>query len=84
MSRGDVAKGGFRGSGAVPTLGDCRLCTRPQYSESDLAVVQSPRLWNVAVLTVVRTWQVARRVSDENLLGVDAVYRRTRSRPGGA
>jgi protein-S-isoprenylcysteine O-methyltransferase Ste14 len=38
-------------------------------------LVQSPRLWNVAVLIVVWTCQVARIVSEEKLLGTDAAYR---------
>jgi protein-S-isoprenylcysteine O-methyltransferase Ste14 len=38
-------------------------------------LIQSPRLWNVAVLVVVWACQVARIVSEEKLLGTDAEYR---------
>jgi len=38
-------------------------------------LIQSPRLWNVAVLTVVWACQVVRIVSEERLLGTDAAYR---------
>jgi protein-S-isoprenylcysteine O-methyltransferase Ste14 len=38
-------------------------------------LMQSPRLWNVAVLTAVWACQVVRIVSEEKLLGTDAAYR---------
>jgi protein-S-isoprenylcysteine O-methyltransferase Ste14 len=38
-------------------------------------LLQSPRVWNVAVLLVVWTCQVARILSEEKLLGTDAAYR---------
>lgn len=38
-------------------------------------LLQSPRLWNVAVLIVVWMCQVARMVSEEKLLGTDPAYR---------
>jgi protein-S-isoprenylcysteine O-methyltransferase Ste14 len=38
-------------------------------------LMQSPRLWNVAVLAVVWACQVVRIVSEEKLLGTDAAYR---------
>jgi protein-S-isoprenylcysteine O-methyltransferase Ste14 len=38
-------------------------------------LMQSPRLWNVAVLITVWACQVARIVSEERLLGTDAAYR---------
>jgi protein-S-isoprenylcysteine O-methyltransferase Ste14 len=38
-------------------------------------LIQSPRVWNVAVLVVVWACQVVRIVSEERLLGTDAAYR---------
>jgi protein-S-isoprenylcysteine O-methyltransferase Ste14 len=74
-----------RSLGLVPahrglvTSGAYRLLRHPLYASYLLAglgyLVQSPRLWNVAVLIVVWTCQVARIVSEEKLLGTDAAYR---------
>jgi protein-S-isoprenylcysteine O-methyltransferase Ste14 len=38
-------------------------------------LIQSPRVWNVAVLVVVWACQVTRIVGEEKLLGTDAAYR---------
>jgi protein-S-isoprenylcysteine O-methyltransferase Ste14 len=74
-----------RSLGLVPahrglvTSGAYRFLRHPLYVSYLLAglgyLVQSPRLWNVAVLIVVWTCQVARIVSEEKLLGTDAAYR---------
>jgi protein-S-isoprenylcysteine O-methyltransferase Ste14 len=74
-----------RSLGLVPahrglvTSGAYRLLRHPLYASYVLAgigyLVQSPRLWNVAVLIVVWTCQVARIVSEEKLLGTDPEYR---------
>ena len=37
--------------------------------------MQSPRLWNVAVLIAVWVCQIVRILSEEKLLGTDAAYR---------
>jgi protein-S-isoprenylcysteine O-methyltransferase Ste14 len=74
-----------RSLGLVPahrglvTSGVYRFLRHPLYVSYVVAelgyLVQSPRLWNVAVLAVVWTCQVARIVSEEKLLGTDAAYR---------
>jgi protein-S-isoprenylcysteine O-methyltransferase Ste14 len=74
-----------RSLGLVPahrglvTSGAYRFLRHPLYLSYVIAevgyLVQSPRLWNVAVLAVVWTCQVARIVSEERLLGTDAAYR---------
>ena len=74
-----------RSLGLVPahrglvTSGAYGLLRHPLYASYVLAgvgyLVQSPRLWNVAVLIVVWACQVARIVSEEKLLGTDAAYR---------
>jgi protein-S-isoprenylcysteine O-methyltransferase Ste14 len=83
-----------RSLGLVPahrglvTSGAYRLLRHPLYASYLLAglgyLVQSPRLWNVAVLGAVWACQIARIISEERLLGNDAAYRayalRTRSR----
>lgn len=75
-----------RSLGLVPahrglvTSGAYRLVRHPLYASYVVAgvgyLVQSPRLWNVAVLVVVWACQVARIVSEEKLLGTDAAYRK--------
>jgi protein-S-isoprenylcysteine O-methyltransferase Ste14 len=59
--------------------GAYRFVRHPLYASYVLAgvgyLVQSPRLWNVAVLIVVWMCQVARIVSEEKLLGTDPAYR---------
>jgi protein-S-isoprenylcysteine O-methyltransferase Ste14 len=83
-----------RSLGLVPahrglvTSGAYRFVRHPLYASYVLAelgyLLQSPRVWNVAVLIVVWACQVARIVSEEKLLGTDAAYRayalQTRSR----
>jgi protein-S-isoprenylcysteine O-methyltransferase Ste14 len=74
-----------RSLGLVPahrglvTSGAYGVVRHPLYASYVLAEIgyfmQSPRLWNVAVLLVVWTCQVARIVSEERLLGTDAAYR---------
>jgi protein-S-isoprenylcysteine O-methyltransferase Ste14 len=74
-----------RSLGLVPahrglvTSGAYRFLRHPLYASYVLAgigyLVQSPRMWNVAVLLVVWACQVARIVSEEKLLGTDADYR---------
>jgi protein-S-isoprenylcysteine O-methyltransferase Ste14 len=74
-----------RSLGLVPahrglvTSGAYGLLRHPLYASYVLAdvgyLLQSPRLWNVAVLIVVWACQVARIVSEEKLLGTDAAYR---------
>ena len=74
-----------RSLGLVPahrglvTSGAYRFVRHPLYASYVLAeigyLMQSPRLWNVAVLLVVWTCQVARIVSEEKLLGTDSAYR---------
>jgi protein-S-isoprenylcysteine O-methyltransferase Ste14 len=74
-----------RSLGLVPahrglvTSGAYRIVRHPLYASYVLAgvgyLVQSPRVWNVAVLIVVWACQVARIVSEEKLLGTDAAYR---------
>ena len=74
-----------RSLGLVPahrglvTSGVYRFLRHPLYVSYVIAelgyLVQSPRLWNLAVLAVVWTCQVARIVSEEKLLGTDAAYR---------
>jgi protein-S-isoprenylcysteine O-methyltransferase Ste14 len=74
-----------RSLGLVPahrglvTSGAYRVLRHPLYASYLLAgvgyLVQSPRPWNVAVLIVVWTCQVARIVSEEKLLGTDPAYR---------
>lgn len=74
-----------RSLGLVPahrglvTSGAYRFVRHPLYASYVLAeigyLVQSPRLWNVAVLLVVWTCQVVRILSEEKLLGTDAAYR---------
>jgi protein-S-isoprenylcysteine O-methyltransferase Ste14 len=74
-----------RSLGLVPahrglvTSGAYRILRHPLYASYLLAgvgyLVQSPRVWNVAVLIVVWACQVARIVSEEKLLGTDAAYR---------
>lgn len=79
-----------RSLGLVPahrglvTSGAYRILRHPLYASYVLAdvgyLVQSPRLWNVAVLVVVWMCQVVRIVSEEKLLGTDAAYRAYASR----
>jgi protein-S-isoprenylcysteine O-methyltransferase Ste14 len=74
-----------RSLGLVPahrglvTSGAYGLLRHPLYASYLLAglgyLVQSPRLWNVAALTVVWACQVVRIVSEERVLGTDAAYR---------
>ena len=74
-----------RSLGLVPahrglvTSGVYGFLRHPLYASYVLAdlgyLLQSPRLWNVAVLIVVGMCQVARIVSEEKLLGTDAAYR---------
>jgi protein-S-isoprenylcysteine O-methyltransferase Ste14 len=74
-----------RSLGLVPahrglvTSGVYRFVRHPLYASYVLAeigyLLQSPRLWNVAVLLVVWTCQVVRILSEERLLGTDAAYR---------
>jgi protein-S-isoprenylcysteine O-methyltransferase Ste14 len=74
-----------RSLGLVPahrglvTSGAYRLLRHPLYASYLLAgigyLVQSPRLWNVAVLALVWACQIARIISEEKLLGTDAAYR---------
>jgi protein-S-isoprenylcysteine O-methyltransferase Ste14 len=74
-----------RSLGLVPahrglvTTGAYRHLRHPLYASYVLAdlgyLLQSPRLWNVAVLIVVMTCQVVRILSEEKLLGTDAAYR---------
>lgn len=74
-----------RSLGLVPahrglvTSGAYRFVRHPVYFSYVIAelgyLVQSPRLWNVAVLAVVWTCQVARIASEEKLLGTDSAYR---------
>lgn len=74
-----------RSLGLVPahrglvTSGAYGVLRHPLYASYLLAglgyLVQSPRLWNVAVLMVVWMCQVARIVSEEKLLGTDSAYR---------
>ena len=69
-------------------LGAYRFLRHPLYASYLLAglgyLVQSPRLWNVAVLIVVWACQVARMVGEEKLLGTERPTVRTRYKPGGA
>lgn len=74
-----------RSLGLVPahrglvTSGAYRLVRHPLYASYVLAdggyLLQSPRVWNAAVLVAVMTCQVVRIVSEERLLGTDAAYR---------
>jgi protein-S-isoprenylcysteine O-methyltransferase Ste14 len=74
-----------RSLGLVPahrglvTSGAYGVLRHPLYASYLLAglgyLLQSPRLWNVAVLTVVWACQIARIISEEKLLGTDAAYR---------
>jgi protein-S-isoprenylcysteine O-methyltransferase Ste14 len=74
-----------RSLGLVPahrglvTSGLYTFLRHPLYASYVLAEVgyllQSPRLWNVAVLSIVWMCQVARIVSEERLLGTDAAHR---------
>ena len=74
-----------RSLGLVPahrglvTGGVYRFLRHPLYSSYVIAelgyLVQSPRLWNVAVLAIVWACQVARIASEEKLLGGDPAYR---------
>jgi protein-S-isoprenylcysteine O-methyltransferase Ste14 len=61
------------------TSGVYGFLRHPLYASYVLAdlgyLLQSPRLWNLAVLSVVGMCQVARIVSEEKLLGTDAAYR---------
>jgi protein-S-isoprenylcysteine O-methyltransferase Ste14 len=61
------------------TSGAYRLLRHPLYASYVLAgigyLVQSPRLWNVAVLIAVWGCQIVRIASEEKLLGTDAAYR---------
>lgn len=74
-----------RSLGLVPahrglvTSGAYRFVRHPLYASYLLAgvgyLVQSPRPWNVAVLSIVWVCQLARIVSEEKLLGTDPAYR---------
>jgi protein-S-isoprenylcysteine O-methyltransferase Ste14 len=65
-----------RGLVTSGTYGFLRHPLYASYALADLGyLLQSPRLWNVAVLIVVWTCQVARVLSEEKLLGTDAAYR---------
>jgi protein-S-isoprenylcysteine O-methyltransferase Ste14 len=74
-----------RSLGLVPahrglvTSGAYGILRHPLYASYVLAeigyLIQSPRLWNVAVLIGVWTCQVVRIVSEEKLLGTDDAYR---------
>jgi protein-S-isoprenylcysteine O-methyltransferase Ste14 len=74
-----------RSLGLVPahrglvTSGAYRFLRHPLYASYVLAgvgyLVQSPRLWNVAVLIAVWGCQLVRIVSEERLLGTDPSYR---------
>lgn len=74
-----------RSLGLVPahrglvTSGAYRLVRHPLYFSYVLAdlgyLLQSPRVWNAAVLVAVMSCQVVRILSEEKLLGTDAAYR---------
>jgi protein-S-isoprenylcysteine O-methyltransferase Ste14 len=74
-----------RSLGLVPahrglvTSGAYRLVRHPLYASYVLAdtgyLLQSPRVWNAAVLVAVMTCQVVRILSEEKLLATDADYR---------
>lgn len=63
----------------VVTSGVYRLMRHPLYTSYIVAelgyLIQSPRVWNVAVLASAWTCQLVRLLSEERLLSADAAYR---------
>jgi protein-S-isoprenylcysteine O-methyltransferase Ste14 len=79
-----------RSLGLVPahrglvTSGIYRVVRHPLYASYVIAeigyLVQSPRLWNLAVLVIAWTCQAVRLLSEERLLSLDPDYRSYRER----